>query len=80
MISAGIRPLRIDGAAPGPAIQKKAVATGHSGKGKGFGFRVKMLDQMLLHQPSCRVLEILLQLKLVHQLHTYEIRRLHLHW
>jgi hypothetical protein len=78
MIPAGLGPQRIDGTASGYIIEKDAVAISHSGKGKGFGFRMKMLDQMLLHQPSCYLLEVPLQLKLVHQLHTYQVRRLHL--
>jgi hypothetical protein len=77
MIPTGFRPLPIDGTAPCPGIEKDTVATRHSGKGKGLGFRMKMLDQMFFHQPFCYVLEILIQLKLIHQFHSYQIRRLY---
>jgi hypothetical protein len=56
MIPAGLRSQRIDGTASGPVIEKDTVAIGHSGEGKGSGFRMKMLDEMLLHQPSCYLL------------------------
>jgi hypothetical protein len=60
MIPASFRPLRIDGTAPGRAVEKDAVATGHPGKSKGLGFRVKMLDQMVFHQSSGNMLEIII--------------------
>ena len=40
---------------------------------------MKMLDQMLFHQPPGDLFEIILQLELIHQLHADEILCLHLH-
>jgi hypothetical protein len=74
MVSTGFRPQRIDGTASGPAIEKDTVAAGHSGEGKGLGFRMEMIDQMLFPQPSGDLFEVFFQFKLVHQLHPYQIR------
>lgn len=73
MIAAGIGTSIVYCAAPGPAVKKKTVSIGHPAQSERFCLGMKMLNNPLLKQSLGNVLQILLQFKFVHQVHSNEI-------
>lgn len=73
MVATGVGTKGIDGTTPGLWIEIETVAVRPPGQGKGGRASVEMLDDTRLYQSPGNKFRIILESKLIHQLHTDQV-------